>query len=43
MSTRIRNSGEEIKEIVIVTREIVKLEPGEEIEFTGDIELDSRS
>ena len=43
MSTRIRNGGMETKEVIIVTRETVKLEPGEEIEFTGDIELDSRS
>jgi hypothetical protein len=43
MSTRIRNSGQDAKEIIIVTRETVKLEPGEEIEFDGDIELDSRA
>jgi hypothetical protein len=43
MSTRIRNGGTKVKEIIIVTRETVKLEPGEEIEFTGDIELDSNS
>jgi hypothetical protein len=35
MSTRIRNSGMETKEVIIVSRETVKLEPGEEIEFTG--------
>jgi hypothetical protein len=41
MSTKIRNSDEMPKEIIIVTREKVKLEPGEEIELTGDIELES--
>jgi hypothetical protein len=43
MSTKIRNSGKKVKEVTIVTREIVKLDPGEEIEFTGDIELDNKS
>jgi hypothetical protein len=43
MSTKIRNSGKKTKEVIIVTRETVKLDPGEEIEFTGDIELDSSS
>jgi hypothetical protein len=43
MSTRIRNSGDKPKEVIIVSRETIRIEPGEEIEFTGDIELDSRS
>jgi hypothetical protein len=43
MSTKIRNSGERTKEVIIVTREKVQLYPGDEIEFTGDIELDSNS
>ena len=41
MSTKIKNSGKMPKEIIIVTREKVKLDPDEEIEFTGDIELES--
>ena len=41
MSTKIRNSSEMPKEIIIVSREKVKLDPGEEIEFTGDIELEN--
>jgi uncharacterized membrane protein len=43
MYTKIKNRGKKIKEVIIVTRETVKLDPGEEIEITGDIELDSDS
>jgi hypothetical protein len=39
MRTKIKNTSEEPKTVYIVTREQVTLEPGEEIEFDGDIEL----
>ena len=39
MSTKIRNSSDKSMEIIIVAREVVSLDPGEEIEFNGDIEL----
>ena len=39
MSTKIKNTDEVTKKIVIVTREIIDLAPGEEIEFDGDLEL----
>jgi hypothetical protein len=41
MHTKIRNNGEMPKEIIIVSREKVVLDPGEEIEFIGDLELES--
>jgi hypothetical protein len=37
--TKIKNIGSGQKTIYIVTRERVVLEPGEEIEFEGEIEL----
>ena len=39
MRTKIRNTTNEPKTIIIVNREKVTLEPGEEIEFDGDLEL----
>ena len=39
MSTKVKNTDNDNKRIVIVTREIVELAPGEEIEFEGDLEL----
>jgi hypothetical protein len=39
MRTKIKNTTDEPKTIYIVTREKVTLEPGEEIEFDGDLEL----
>jgi hypothetical protein len=39
MSTKVTNSSDKAIEIIIVSREIVRLDPGEEIEFNGDIEL----
>lgn len=39
MSTKIRNTGHEPKKIYIVVREEVILEPGEELEYIGDIEI----
>jgi len=39
MATKIKNMENVSKKIVIVTRETVMLDPGEEIEFNGDIEL----
>ena len=39
MTTKILNTDGDYKKIVIVTREIVELAPGEEIEFEGDLEL----
>ena len=41
MSTKIKNTSKEPKDVVIVTRESVQLAPGEEIEFDGDLELGS--
>jgi hypothetical protein len=38
--TKIKNIGSIRKKIFIVTREKVELEPGEEIEFDGEIELE---
>jgi hypothetical protein len=37
--TKIKNNGSNRKTIFIVTRERVDLEPGDEIEFDGEIEL----
>jgi hypothetical protein len=39
MGTKIKNTGPNPKNVIIVTRERIVLEPGEEIEFEGDIEL----
>ena len=39
MLTKVKNTTDESKVIYIVTREKVVLEPGEEIEFDGDLEL----
>jgi uncharacterized membrane protein len=39
MKTKIKNTGSETKAVIIVTREEVTLEPGEEIEIYGDIEI----
>ena len=41
MRTKIKNTSNNVRKIVIVTRESVKLEPGDEIEFDGDLELES--
>ena len=40
MKTKIKNTGGETKVVTIVSREEVTLEPGEEIEIYGDIELE---
>lgn len=37
--TKIKNTEKIPKKIVIVTREMVTIQPGEEIEIDGDIEL----
>lgn len=39
MGTKIKNTGPNPKNVIIVTRERIVLEPGEEIEFEGDMEL----
>ena len=39
MATKIVNTEMSPKKIVLVTREVVELGPGEEIIFDGDIEL----
>ena len=39
MVSKIKNITQETMSVYIVTREKVDLEPGEEIEFEGDIEL----
>ena len=36
---KLNNTTDRKKAIYVVTRELVELEPGEEIEFDGDIEL----
>ena len=43
MRTRIKNTTKETMIILVVTREQVELEPGEEIEVDGDIELTSKN
>lgn len=40
LTNRVKNTSSNKMEIVIVTRETVTIEPGEEIEFAGDIELE---
>jgi hypothetical protein len=42
MRTKVKNTSDDPKTIIIVTREKVTLEPGEEIEFDGDLELDQQ-
>lgn len=37
--SKIKNNGSERKTIFVVTRERVDLDPGDEIEFDGEIEL----
>jgi hypothetical protein len=37
--TKIKNNSSELKTLIIVTRERIRLDPGEEIEFEGDLEL----
>jgi len=39
MAIKIKNTDSEPKQVVIVTREVVNLDPGDEIEFEGDLEL----
>ncbi len=39
MGWKIKNTTKEKKIVIIVTREEVELEPGEEINVDGDIEL----
>ena len=39
MRNRVKNSSSEVMKIIVVTREEVELEPGEEIEVDGDIEI----
>ena len=36
---KVKNTTNKAKPIYVVTRELVVLDPGEEIEFDGDIEL----
>jgi len=38
---KIKNTSNETKDVIIVTRESVLLAPGEELEFDGDLELGS--
>ena len=38
--TKVKNIGSIRKKIKVVIREKVRLEPGEEIEFEGEIELE---
>ena len=40
MPVKIKNTDMDSKKIIIVTREEVQLDPGEELEFVGDIELE---
>lgn len=40
MSNKIKNSGKEPKTIYVIFREEVTLEPGEELAFDGDIEIE---
>ena len=37
--TTIINTDKKPKQVVLVTRELIELAPGEKIEFDGDIEL----
>jgi hypothetical protein len=39
MVSKIKNTSSKTMTVYIVTREKVELEPGEEIEYDGDIEL----
>jgi hypothetical protein len=39
MPTKIKNNGQGRKKIYIISREEVTLDPGEELEFIGDIEI----
>lgn len=39
MITRVKNTSSDTIRIIVVSREEVELEPGEEIEVDGDIEL----
>lgn len=43
MRTRVKNTTKETMIILVVTREQVELEPGEEIEVDGDIELTNQN
>ena len=36
---KVKNTTNKKKQIYVVTRELVVLDPGEEIEFDGDLEL----
>ena len=39
MSIRVKNTCSKVIRIASITRDIIELEPGEEIEIDGDIEL----
>ena len=39
MRTKVKNTSNKIRIIIVVTREEIELEPGEEIEIDGDLEL----
>jgi len=39
MRTKVKNTSDDPNTIIILTREKVTLEPGEDIEFDGDLEF----
>ena len=39
MRPRVKNNSSKVMKIMVVTREEIELEPGEEIEVEGDIEF----
>ena len=39
MSIRVKNTCSDVIRIAVLTRDMIELEPGEEIEVEGDIEL----
>jgi hypothetical protein len=39
MTNTVKNSNSEYMDIIITTKEIIRLAPGEIIEYEGDIEL----
>jgi hypothetical protein len=41
MRIKVKNITKEIKKIIVVTREELELEPGEEVEVDGDVELET--
>jgi len=41
MRIKVKNNTKEIKKIIVVVREEIELEPGEEVDVDGDVELES--